>query len=187
MFENTNTNTNTTMVKNTKGGKSHKSVARKFFQNKSTTVRLPTSELEAFAVIFRHNGFTCTVYNLFLDNIITCHIRGKFRGRSKMNNLVSPGKIVLIGLRDFEAPNYSTCDLLEVYEHDEVNQIYNTEYGADIQSLISMYNNTNNFSSAHSNTFDFDTGTSTEHNNEESNNATTIQYDYSNEIDISDI
>jgi hypothetical protein len=173
------------MVKNTKGGKSHKSVARKFFQNKSSIVRTPSNELESFGVVFRHNGFTCTVYNVFLDNIITCHIRGKFRGRSKLNNLVSPGKIVLIGLRDFEAPNYTSCDLLEVYEHDEVNQLINTEYGSDIHRLLSNYNNTNNFSSAHSNTFDFDTGVSSE-TTENNESSTQLQYDYS-EIDISDI
>lgn len=174
------------MVKNTKGGKSHKSVARKFFQNKSSIVRTPTNELESFAVVFKHNGFTCTVYNVFLDNIITCHIRGKFRGRSKLNNLISPGKIVLIGLRDFEAPNYTSCDLLEVYEHDEVNQLYSTEYGPDIHRLMSNYNNTNNFSSAHSNTFDFDSGIVNE-DTEETENAQHIQYDYSDSIDISDI
>ena len=100
--------------------------------------------------------------------------------------MISPGKIVLIGLRDFEAPNYSTCDLLEVYEHDEVNQIYNTEYGPDIHRLMSAYNNTNNFSSAHSNTFDFDAGHSTVET-EEKDNTQEVQYGYSDEIDISDI
>lgn len=177
------------MVKNTKGGKSHKSVARKFLQNKgSSNIRIPSSQLELFAIVQRHNGFTCNVHTLD-HNTMSCHIRGKFRGRSKMSNLVSPGKLVLIGLRDFEAPHFTTCDLLEVYEHDEVKQICNTEYGDEVNRLNSIYNNSNNFNS-HSNTFDFDAddnGAVPEESAATSLNTTTVSYDYSGEIDFDDI
>jgi hypothetical protein len=33
------------------------------------------------------------------------------------------GSVVLVGLRDWEEPNYKECDLLEVYDANEVRQL----------------------------------------------------------------
>ena len=61
---------------------------------------------------------------LCLDGITRlCFIRGKFRGRGKKDNLLTPGTWVLIGLREWENNTTSStdgkpsqkCDLLEVY------------------------------------------------------------------------
>jgi hypothetical protein len=46
---------------------------------------------------------------------LQCVIRKKFRGRHRRGNVVTVGCYVLVGLRDYEAPNHRLCDLLEVY------------------------------------------------------------------------
>jgi hypothetical protein len=51
---------------------------------------------------------------------LTCHIRGKFRGRNKKQNLVSTNSTVLVGLREWENPA-KNCDLLEIYEHEQLH------------------------------------------------------------------
>jgi hypothetical protein len=42
-----------------------------------------------------------------------------------------------VGFRDFEAPNFKVCDLLEVYEQGEVNQLQRTP-GVNIHALIAQ-------------------------------------------------
>ncbi len=54
------------------------------------------------------------------DKIILCHIRSKFSGRSKRSNFIAAGSTVLIGLRDWEAPNFKHCDLLEIYDNNDL-------------------------------------------------------------------
>jgi hypothetical protein len=50
-----------------------------------------------------------------------CIIRGKFRGRGKRDNIITNGKWVLVGGREFESTksgegkDLEKCDLLEVY------------------------------------------------------------------------
>jgi translation initiation factor IF-1 len=51
-------------------------------------------------------------------------IRNKFRGRSKRDNNLTKGIVVLVGLREWEAPNYKECDLLEVYDPNETKQLH---------------------------------------------------------------
>jgi translation initiation factor IF-1 len=50
-------------------------------------------------------------------------IRNKFRGRSKRDNNLIKGIVVLVGLREWEEPNYKECDLLEVYDPNEIKQL----------------------------------------------------------------
>jgi hypothetical protein len=50
-------------------------------------------------------------------------IRNKFRGRSKRDNNITVGCVVLVGLREWEYPNYKECDLMEVYDANEVRQL----------------------------------------------------------------
>jgi hypothetical protein len=109
------------MVKNTSGGSKTKSFARKLASNSTQEhTRLPSCPLEHVAAIYKNLGFgKCMAHSLEHNNI-TAFIRNKFRGRGKHNNLISVGSIVLIGLREWEAPNFKTADILYVYSYDEV-------------------------------------------------------------------
>ena len=114
------------MVKNVKGGKGHKHIARKNIVNdyemRHMTLRKPENENEIFAAVVK-------IYGNAMCNIITsggltlmCHIRKKFRERSKRNHFISSGSFIMIGLRDWENPP-KNCDLLEVYEQYHVSEI----------------------------------------------------------------
>jgi hypothetical protein len=60
---------------------------------------------------------------------MNCHIRGKFRGRGKRDNLISPGTWLLIGLREWEkepsAGKLLNCDLIEVYSESDKERLKN--------------------------------------------------------------
>ena len=102
------------MVKNLKGGKGHKSIARKSIQVPTNRIRIPENPLELFAVVTKFYGNLCDVTTH--DNLeLKCHIRGKFKGKSKRNAFIAVGKIILIGLRHYETTP-KNCDLLHVYE-----------------------------------------------------------------------
>jgi hypothetical protein len=105
------------MVKNTKGGKGAKSMARKSAGSTSgMAFPIPTSDMEQFAVVNKMYGPNCEV--LFIDGTkMLCHIRNKFKGRHKSANLISVGSILLVGFRDWESDNArKNCDLLFVYD-----------------------------------------------------------------------
>ena len=116
------------MVKNTTGGSSHKKFARKHTSGaKSNKLRVSEDEGEIYAIVTKmlgNNMFHC--YGI--DGTIRLgHIRGKFTGRGKRDNMVEGGKWVLIGLREWDVPSEKSsslskgkekmqqCDLLEVY------------------------------------------------------------------------
>jgi initiation factor 1A len=130
------------MVKNTNGGKGAKSLARKLSTNDDhdSRLRLPDNHLEQFAVVTKMlgNGM-CSVTTQ--NNIsLICHIRSKFRGRSKRNNLVSVHSIVLVGLRDWEnIPK--NCDLLHIYNDSHFHLLHNYP---SLLSIIPNYENHDN-------------------------------------------
>lgn len=111
-----------TMVRNTKGGKGAKSMARKS-TGYSGTYPIPTSDMEHFAVVSKMYGPSCDV--ILLDGtILLCHIRNKFKGRHKSGNFISLGSILLIGFRDWESDsNRKNCDLLFVYDNTQANSL----------------------------------------------------------------
>lgn len=123
------------MVKNVKGGKGHKSMARKSIMTKTTQIRLPEDELEYFAVVKKFYGNMCDV--ITHDNReLKCHIRGKFKGKSKRNAYIAVGKIILIGLRHYETTPIN-CDLLCVYETTAYSVLHSlTSY--DLSKLFSI-------------------------------------------------
>ena len=93
------------MVKNVKGGSSHKSQARKHAIVKESVVktRLALEEGEIYAQVVKllGNGM-CHV--LCQDGIIRlCIIRGKFKYRGRRDNTLSNNKWVLVGLREYES------------------------------------------------------------------------------------
>lgn len=108
------------MVKNTFGGFKGKTFARKLANTSSSEIRLPESELELFGCVSRLLGNGRTLVQLTNGKEMQCVIRNKFCGRSKRNNLITIGSFVLIGLYDWEKPNYKHADVLNVYSYDDV-------------------------------------------------------------------
>lgn len=127
------------MVKNTKGGKGHKSFARKNIALKSTPFISPTNELEKIARVVKFFGNMCQIITQDGDGkVYNCQIRGKFKGRSKRSSLISVGKYVMVGFRHFEAPVFKNCDLLEVY--DETTDVPLLKSMFDLSSLNNCMN-----------------------------------------------
>lgn len=118
------------MVKNF-GGKNSKKLGRKYVSSYSkggNKLRLAVDEDELYACVVKMlgNGM-CHV--LCCDNVQRiCIIRNKFRGRGKRDNNLSIGTYVIIGKRSWETncdAENSKCDLVEVYNENEVKKIKN--------------------------------------------------------------
>ena len=109
------------MVRNLKGGSGAKGQARKHTSTGSSALiktRLAVEEGELYAQVTKNMGNGMCHVLCQDDKTRLCFIRGKFRGRSKRDNMISNGKWVLIGLRDYESEKkdkLGNCDLLEVY------------------------------------------------------------------------
>lgn len=106
------------MVKNTKGGSGHKSLARKTVSS-SSSILLPSNPLECLATVTKLFGNGMCLVSLSHNSqllTLTCHIRGKFRSRNKSSNLITLQSVILVGLRDWETPP-KNCDLLFVYDN----------------------------------------------------------------------
>jgi len=122
------------MVKNTTGGTGTKGLARKHQSRGDNRLRLPECDLEQFAIVTKMlgNGM-CEIYTN--DNIrLIGHIRNKFRGKQKRNNMLSINSIVMIGLREWENP-IKNCDILSIYENNQVEQLRNIP-GIQISDLL---------------------------------------------------
>jgi initiation factor 1A len=119
------------MVKNVKGGSGHKSQARKFTGDSSTSkqsskLRVVEEEGEIYAQITKNYGNgMCDA--ICIDNITRlCIIRGKFRGRGKRDNTIRVGSWILVGKREWESEKKNEkpkCDLLEVYSDFDVERL----------------------------------------------------------------
>jgi initiation factor 1A len=116
------------MGKNIHGGSGHKKFARKFTTNTKNNNKLRISEdiAEIYAIVTKMLGNGMFHCHCIDGTIRLGHIRGKFSGRGKRENVVEGGKWVLIGLREWDVPSESStiingkkkmqqCDLLEVY------------------------------------------------------------------------
>lgn len=113
------------MVKNTQGGNKSKGLARKNIasSHEKRVLRLPTCSLEHIAVVTQLLGHGMFYVVTEEGTTLLGRIRNKFRGRSKRDNNLTKGIVVLVGLREWEAPNYKECDLLEVYDLNEIKQL----------------------------------------------------------------
>lgn len=120
------------MVKNIHGGGGHKKFARKHTISKpNNKLRVSEDEFEVYAVVTKMLGngmFHCHC----MDNVVRLgHIRGKFTGRGKRDNMVTGGSWVLIGLREWDADKTTNekklqhCDLLEVYSEADKEYLKN--------------------------------------------------------------
>ena len=118
------------MVKNTTGGNKAKSKASKsFIKPANTYLRTAECEFELYAQVTRvlGNGM-CHVLCVNDGQTRLCHIRGKFRGRGKGDNIVKNGSWLLVGLREWEngcgtGNKLQNCDLLEVYTDNEKEKL----------------------------------------------------------------
>jgi hypothetical protein len=112
------------MVKNTNGGNKSKGLARKHNNNnQERSLRLSSCDLEVYGVVTKILGNGMFYVDTDEHKQLIGHIRNKFRGRSKRDNSIALASIVLIGFRDWEFPNFKNCDLLEVYDHNEINAL----------------------------------------------------------------
>lgn len=112
------------MVRNTNGGGNAKRQARKHQGKKNEELVKSTCNLELYGVVTKmYGGNLCSVYTENGDNL-RCHISGKFRNRNLRHNLIIVGTWVLVGLREWEK-KIENCDLLYVYDKDDVEQLRN--------------------------------------------------------------
>lgn len=126
------------MVKNTIGGSKTKSMARKAAQPVSNVQYTPSDPLEKMATVTKlYGNGMCQIQthdNPVLD--LMCHIRGKFRGRSKKHNLIGLNSHVIVGLRDWESP-YKNCDLISVLNsYHDPGLAGNAESNKDSDSFV---------------------------------------------------
>ena len=140
------------MVKNTKGGSGHKKFGRKFTVAKpNNRLRISEDEGEIYAIVTKllgNNMFHCYC----IDDVDRLgHIRGKFTGRGKRENMIAPGTWVLIGIREWDMDKISEvskdkkkklsqCDLLEVYSESDKDRLKDTVVERD--RLIEEMNST---------------------------------------------
>jgi translation initiation factor IF-1 len=112
--------------KNVHGGAGHKKFARKHTSSGSSSnsfIRTSQDPNEIYAIATKmlgNNMFHCHC----IDNKVRlCHIRGRFGGRNKRDNVINAGTWILVGLREWENIGTTTssskklqqCDLLEIY------------------------------------------------------------------------
>lgn len=116
------------MVKNTSGGNKSKGVARKNVNGakQPTKLRVIAEEGELYACVVKIlGGAICSVVGM--DKVERhCHIRGKFRGGHRRDNMLKAGTLVLVGDWGFtssKAGKAPECDLLEVYSDVEKERL----------------------------------------------------------------
>ena len=126
------------MVKNTKGGSKQKSIARKStFTEHASRDPEPSHEDEFIARVDKMlgNGM-CRVVGVDDQVEYLCHIRGKFRGRRKSQNIITPNVFVLVGKRSWQLEQKKECDLLcilqRVYGEIPGNDGENNNNGVEI-------------------------------------------------------
>jgi translation initiation factor IF-1 len=121
------------MVKNTTGGSSAKGMARKNTMQSggrtSSKLRISEQEDEIYAVITKLSGGGMCIAQCIDKVTRTCIIRGKFKGKGKRDNIISPGSWVLVGAREWESDKTNSkkelnkCDLLEIYSDSDKKRL----------------------------------------------------------------
>jgi len=148
------------MVKNTFGGNKHKGFARKNLNQKSNNrTRVAIEEGEVFSIATKMLGNNMLLCHGIDDRVRLCHIRGKFSGRGKRDNVIIAGSWILVGTREW---NPSTdqkiehCDLLEVYKDSDIIRLKDT---VAVNWSILINNDVKNLDSIDTNidSFDFKT------------------------------
>ncbi len=127
------------MVRNLAGGTKTKGLARKHqTAGRNTKLRVPEEELEHIVCVTKMLGNG--MCEIFTNNNVRliCHIPGKFRGKNKRHNLITPQTIVLVGLREWEKIP-KNCDLLTVYDESHVKEL-KTIPSIDMDNILKLKN-----------------------------------------------
>ena len=120
------------MVRNNKGGKGGKKMARKHIVGNgfNAKLRVAQEEGEVYACVTKLLGNGMCHVNCLEENNTAksrlCIIRNKFRGNGKRDNQLMVGTYVLVGVRSWETSRADTlekCDLVEVYNKSEVDKL----------------------------------------------------------------
>ena len=121
------------MVKNKKGGSSHKKMARKNVKPaggyKSRKLRKVSEEGEIYARITAISGGGHAVILCSDKKVRTLVIRGKFRGRNKRGNFIKVNTFVIAGLRSVSmgevvaANKKEKADLIYVYNENDFDEL----------------------------------------------------------------
>ena len=183
------------MVRNVTGGSKAKGQARKFVTGakQSRALRVSTDESELYAQVTKYLGNAmCDV--ICSDGITRlCHIRGKFRGRGKRDNMVLLGSWLLVGLREWateKKDKKESCDLLEVYSEPDKEGLKNIK---TVDWSIFMMNDTKMIEASD---IEFSNEKIEEHQalmdeefemSKEGNNKTVIALGEDEDIDVDDI
>jgi initiation factor 1A len=187
------------MVKNTTGGNKAKGKARKLNDSgprSNAYLRTSTNEFELYAQVSKvlGNGM-CHVVCVNDGVMRLCHIRGKFRGRGKSDNIVKNGTWLLVGLREWEngssggSKKLQNCDLLEVYSEIEKEKL-KTTVKLDWSTFLANDNKNANLDENTIETFVFSDQKEDEYNEilkASSTSKTVVHVNNDDEIDIDDI
>ena len=116
------------MVKNKKGGRSHKKMSSKDSKSseRSTKLILPREAGEMIATVIQQygHGHVNVMCNDGVERL--CVIRKKFRGRHKRDNQIVLNSLIMIGIRSYEVVaggKKPKCDLLYVYSNEQKKQL----------------------------------------------------------------
>jgi translation initiation factor IF-1 len=119
------------MVKNSTGGNKSKGLARKNIIKRDSALRVAQEDGEIYAQIVKIMG-GCIASAIDIDgNPLRAHIRGKFRGRGKRDNLITTNTWVLVGLHSWQSDKCNPgqirdCDILEVYNDMDKTRLKNS-------------------------------------------------------------
>jgi hypothetical protein len=130
------------MVKNSTGGNKSKGFARKNMTKRESALRIAREDGEIYAQAVKVLGGAVISAIDVKGNPLRGHIRGKFRGRGKKDNFISPNVWLLVGLHSWEdtATTSSTirnCDILEVYTDADKARLKNSVTSIDWSKFIS--------------------------------------------------
>ena len=118
------------MVKNSTGGNKSKGFARKNLVKRDNALRVAQEDGEIYAQAVKVMGGSIASAIDINGNPLRAHIRGKFRGRGKRDNFISPGTWLLVGLHNWKTSSkpgeQRDCDILEVYNDTDKNRLKNT-------------------------------------------------------------
>jgi translation initiation factor IF-1 len=127
------------MVKNT-GGNKAKGFARKNMIKGVSALRVSEDPAEIYAQVVKISGGAMCRVNDLKGKEMNCHIRGKFRGRGKRDNLIVSGTWLLVGLREWEQEpspgKLLNCDLIEVYSEGDKARLKNSVTFVDWSPFI---------------------------------------------------
>ena len=184
------------MVKNTTGGNKAKGKASKsFVPRQNVALRLSNDDCELYAQVSKTlgNGM-CHVTCVNDGATRLCHIRGKFRGHNKRDNIIKNGSWLLVGTREWEnnsdKSKMQKCDLLEVYSDLEKERL-KTAVKIDWSVFLANDNKNANLSETNVDSFDFSDDKADEYRDLLVKNATKITEiivnDDNGEINVDDI